>query len=147
MKILRYTFIFLLTFYGGLLASEFSYDATTLGEITADIKFYDGRFVEIRTYAQLDSFDGSWTAGEQWEKLEASTFLELEHEPLHLREQLTQNISLSAYNRVEVILRGRVRDNCVGGLTCCFGNSLTIVDATIDPLGTIEYYSRPDMNR
>lgn len=143
MKTLRYVFVGLLAFYVGLLAFEFWYVHTTLAEITANIKHYDGRLVEIETYLQVDSFEGGWTAGEQWEKPEAFTILQLTNEPAQLRDKLSHHLSLSEYNRVKVLLRGRVKDQCTGGNTCCFGQVIKIEDASFVQIGPIEPYTRP----
>lgn len=148
MSPLRHLIVAVLTFAIGLLTvPSAGFTPTTLVEISSNVKAFDGKLVEVETYAQLDQvFDREWTAGEPFEKPEIFTFLKLSSEPLQLREQLTLNLSDSEYYRVKVLIRGRVRDNCRedDGITkCCFGISMALEDATLHQTGEVERFIRP----
>lgn len=119
---------------------------TTLEEIAANSAGFDGVLVEVETFAQWDSVFESWTIGEPFAKEEVMTFLDLSTDPKPLRERLVDKLTENEYNRVKVIARGRVRDNCApesGILTCCFGRTITLLEAEITPISSVEGYTRP----
>lgn len=148
MSILRYLVIATLTFLIGLLTVPDSrYIRTSLSDISSDVSSFDGKLVEVETYAQVDPvFDGDWIAGEPFEKREIFTFLKLATASQDLQKELAADVSELQYNRVKVTIRGRVKDNCAqtGGITtCCFGSSMTLENATMRRIGMVERYSRP----
>lgn len=146
-NLLRGLLIAAIAFAVGSIAGSSAYVHTSLAEITQNPSAFNGKLVEVETFAQLDLvFDKEWTLGEPFEKREVFTFLELSNTPRSLRERLAADITEDKYNRVRVIARGRLRDNCEtdsGIITCCFGTSITLQEAEITPIAPVERYTRP----
>lgn len=145
-NLLRGLLIAAIAFAIGSIAGSSTYVHTSLEEITQNPSAFDGKLVEVETFAQLELvFDNEWTLGEPFEKQEVFTFLQLSATPRSLRERLAADITENEYNRVRVIARGRLRDNCPTdwGSTCCFGTSITLQEAQITPIAPVERYTRP----
>jgi hypothetical protein len=145
-SLLRKFLIFVIAFTIGSAAAPPTYVRTTLEDITANPSGFHETLVEVETFAQWDLVFESWTIGEPFEKEQVLTFLDLSTDSQPLRGQLVDGITEDEYPRVKVIARGRVRDNCAaesGIITCCFGRSITLLEAEIRPIGSIERYKRP----
>jgi len=145
-RIVFHVFVLFVAFGIGVIGTYRIAEKTNLEKITADIDHYDGRRVEIETYAQLDSFENEWFVGEQFEKREAFTYLNVSDDSPSintLREQLRENLTENEYNRIKVRVVGTLHDNCNKGVTCCFGPILKLSDAQITPINSIERYVRP----
>lgn len=146
-KSLFFLIISISTFCFGVLTAPNSYKQVSLEEITQNIKYYDGKRVEIITYAQIFRVDEeSIIIGEPFEKNEIITFLDLEENSINypaLQKQLTENFSIHKYKRVKVKVTGKVYNNCNKGFTCCFGKSLKIITESIEQIGQIEDYTVP----
>ncbi len=112
-------------------------------------------YVEIETYAQLESYDeNSWYIGEPFEKNEVWTNLDLEKNSTNLDAlhfQLKENLSERNYKRAKVLVRGTIKDDCKTdagngskiSFGCCFGKSITIKAQEVIQLAPVENYIRP----
>ncbi len=134
------------TFCFGVLTAPNSYKQVSLEEITQNCKYYDGKRVEIITYAQIFRVDEeSIIIGEPFEKNEIITFLDLEENSINLaalQKQLTEDYSINKFKRVKVRVIGKVFNNCKE-VTCCFGKSFKIIAESIEQIGQIEDYTVP----
>lgn len=154
MKAKRYLFylaILISSFCFGIFAAhkyQPHYPLVSLEEISAKSEYFDGKYVEIITYAQLDRFDQKdFTIGEPLEKRESLTFLRLEENSLNLdslKETLSENYSVNQYKRVKVKVRGKVYDNCNKGVTCCVGNTIDFITESVEQIDQIEDYTVPE---
>jgi hypothetical protein len=146
-RLLLFLIISISTFFLGLFSARESYHPVSLEEITQNIDYYEGKSVEIVTYASLfDIEEKNLTIGEPYEKKEALTFLDLPPNSIDadgLRNRLAENFSFNRHKRVKVIVTGQVSNNCNKGITCCFGKSLAIITKDIKPIGQIEDYTVP----
>ncbi len=118
--------------------------------------FYDGRDVEIETYAQLASYDENiWYIGDYSEKKGVLTYLDLEKNAInldYLHSQLRENLSEQNFKRVKILVKGKVKDNCRMDRSegskisfgCCFGKSITIQAKEVIQLEPVEDYTRPN---
>lgn len=144
-RLLTPLFVGFLTFSLGIVVSYPFAIPTTLEAISRDIGSYEGKVVEVETYAQVDDLV-EWTAGEPFEKFERMTFIKFSQENselLLLRQSLSSNYRDVDHLRVKVRVRGLVEDNCNDGIPCCFGETMTLKNATLSVIGTIETHSRP----
>ena len=144
---LRYVLTAAVTFAIGSFVAWPTHVRSTLEDISENPSAYDGKMVELETFAQLGPvFDNSLVLGEPFEKKEIIAFVELSTVSDSLREQLADGLFENEYNRVRVVARGRIRDDCAperGIAKCCFGWSLTLLQGEITPVGPIERYTRP----
>lgn len=133
------------TFVFGLSLAYTPVTKTSLEEISNNIEQYEGRLVEVETFAQFDEvFD--WRIGEPFEKAERTTFLKISNESAlmsRLKNELSANWSGKQFNRVKVRARGILNDNCNDGVTCCVGQSMTLEDASVTVIGPVTKHSNP----
>lgn len=144
-RALQYLLVAVTTFAIGVILANSSVTNTTLEEITANIGDFEGRWVVVETYAQIDG-DFGWTIGEPSEKSERLTSLKLRDQSTDLdtvRDQMVSRSSSDDYPRIKVLVRGLVEDNCNDGILCCFGETMTLEQASITVLKQPEMYSRP----
>lgn len=142
---LRYLLVAVMTFTIGVVVAKSGVTNTTLEEITINISHFEGRWVQVETYAQIDE-DFGWTVGQPFEKSERVTFVKFRHQATELdaiRNQMVSSTSSDIYPRVKVLVLGLVEDNCSGGIPCCFGETMTLEQASIKVLEQPEMYSRP----
>jgi hypothetical protein len=132
-----------LAFVVGLVAVRSIIERTSLEAISANVSAYEGKLVEFETYAQFASYSRSsiWL-GQPFDKKEMDADVESRDDLSSLRNVLANDFSEKEYYRVKVIARGRVEDNCAHS-TCCFGQSITLLDAEIVPIGPAERYRIP----
>src|SRR5262245_46451125 len=93
-------------FSSRVFSSRESYPLVSLEEISRNSEYYDGKTVEIVTYAHLFEIDDkTLVIGEPYEKPESFTYLDLKENSLNLyflQKQLSENFSLNHYKRVKV---------------------------------------------
>ena len=146
-RIARGWFVGLITFVIGFSFAYTPVIKTSLEEISAKIEAYEGRLVEVETYAAFDDVL-DWRYGEPFEKAERWTSVELVDESFQLAQlkgQLTKDWSDKSHNRVKVRVRGLLEDNCNDGTTCCFGESMSLKNATLTVVGPVTPYSRREL--
>ena len=129
-------------FIVGTISLHVIFEPTTLEEITANTSHFEGRLVQFETYAQVE-FGTEIQLGQPFEKPEAPTCIRSGSGLEPLRKTLAQNSTENEYNRIKVIARGFIYDNCSHGITCCFGRSMELSNAEIIPTGPIERYHPP----
>jgi hypothetical protein len=135
----------IMTFTIGVRFADSWVTYTTLEEITANISDFEGHWVDVETYAQVDEAFG-WTLGESFEKSERLTFIELRDQSTgldSLHDPMVSRTSNDVYPRIKVLARGLIEDNCNDGIACCFGETMTLKQASITVLNQPEMYSRP----
>ena len=146
-KLLFFLLISISTFFIGLFSVSESYPIVSLADVTEDSEYYDGKTVEIITFARIyDLEDKKIIIGEPYEKPEAFTSLDLKENSINLdflKNQLSENFSLNNYKRVKVRVIGKVYDNCNKGGTCCVGKTLKIITKSVTRTGQIEDYTIP----
>lgn len=141
--------MFFLTFSVGFSVYRYCdpYLKVSLEEISKNAKDYEGKQVELITYLRtnnLDTFDDSLALGEQYERPEVWAILNVKTNSINLdslRSQLNENHHYYDYKRVKVLVRGTLIYNCNKGVTCCGGESVTIIADKVEQLGNIEDYS------
>lgn len=147
-RVLKYFLVAFTTFVIGTILSYERATPTTLEEISRHIDQFEGRLVEVETFAQNEEVVG-WTIGEPFDKYERMTFIELRNSSSDLDalgNRLASQSSLETYPRIKVRVRGWVEDNCNNGIPCCFGETMTLKQASVMVLSPPEMYSRPKPN-
>lgn len=149
-RLFQYLLVGFATFMIGVMLVYDHVTFTTLEEITRNIGHYEGRVVEVETFAQTDQ-DFGWTIGEPFDKYERLTFIEFRNasnELDALRHNMASQSSLETYPRLRVRVRGTVEDHCNddGIVRCCFGETMTLKEASVKVLSPPEMYSRPERN-
>jgi hypothetical protein len=145
LKVLRNIVVTLLAFLVGVLATGGVTTLTTLEVVSREIEQFEGRRVTVETYATYDNISG-WAVGEPFEKPERYTSLELEEYNVayeKLADTLAPRPNDKSYFRVKVIVTGLVEDNCNDGVTCCFGETMTLRNAKFRVLTDPEIYTIP----
>ena len=128
-------------FMAGIASIHFIFEPTTLEEISADPGHFEGRLVEFETYAQTGPDPEIWL-GQPFEKREVSAIAESDSDLEFLRKVLAQNATKHEYNRIKVVARGVIHDNCAHR-TCCFSQSVILSNAEIIPVDSVERYRLP----
>lgn len=151
--------LFFLTFSVGFSVYRYCdpYLKVSLEEISRNSEVYDGKYVEIVSYIRVESHlisrDEAVPAeelivGDDFENYEYPTILNLEKNSINLdslRSELSENYTLYKFKRMKVRVSGKITDNCrKGGVTCCFGHSMTLVLDKIKQIEPIEDYSLPE---
>ena len=139
---LKNLLVMLAAFAGGIISIHVIFEPVTLEEISANPLHFDGRRVEFETYAQTGPDAEIWL-GQPFEKRELPAFIRSDSNLRPIETILVQNFTEGEYNRIKVFARGIINDNCSHGIPCCFGQSVTLSEAEITPVGPVERYSPP----
>ncbi len=148
LRLARNIVVAIITFWLGVGVVGVWVYRVSLEDISRDVSSYDGKVVAIETYARIARWDeDTWAFGEQFEKYEVWAYAENENIPgdlTELKRELAVDYTDREYNRVRVLVTGRLHDNC-GELdsTCCFGRSVTLDVRSMTQLGPVERYREP----